>query len=137
MKSEENILAQRSWTVRFWDLCSVPRLHTRRSNYLYRLSKFLDCINKQQPIFSTLVALNFIMYNFALIFYITIVKINISRLICCGFLVVSLRSEGWTINLSLHFCLVTPRYIRQLLKRPHHVIHKPFHSTCCFVGRHC
>jgi hypothetical protein len=61
--------------------------------------------NKSQAI-SMLIALRFTMYNLTLI-YITIVKNNATRLICCGFVVNRRRPEGETIILSLHLCPVT------------------------------
>jgi hypothetical protein len=45
------------------------------------------------------------------------IKNDIIRIIRCSFVVINWRrSQGWTIILSLHLCLVTFRYIRQLLK---------------------
>jgi hypothetical protein len=55
----------------------------------------------RSQVFSALVAQSFSTYNFALIFDITIAKNNITRMICCGFVVVNRRrSEGETIILS-------------------------------------
>jgi hypothetical protein len=79
----------------------VSRLDIWRDTHLYRFSKLLNYINKQKPSFCALVALSFSTYNFAMISDITIVKNNVTRMICCGFVVVNRRrSKGETIILS-------------------------------------
>jgi hypothetical protein len=50
--------------------------------------------------FSAFLALSFSTYNFALISDITIIKNNITRMICCGFVVNRRWSVGETIILS-------------------------------------
>jgi hypothetical protein len=52
------------------------------------------------------------MYNFVLIFDITTAKSNITRMVCCGFVVINWRSEAETIILSLHLGPVMPQHIR-------------------------
>jgi hypothetical protein len=60
----------------------------------------ITLINRSQD-FSALVALCFRTYNSALIFDTTIVKNNITRMMCCGFVVLNRRrSVGDTIILS-------------------------------------
>jgi hypothetical protein len=89
-----------AWQYRFWELCSMSRLDIWRDTHLYHFSKLLDYINRSQ-VLSALVALSFSTFYFALIFDITIIKNNITRMICCGFVVVNRRrSEGETIILS-------------------------------------
>jgi hypothetical protein len=64
------------------------------------LFEILDYINKQKPSFFCACCSDFSTYNLALILDITIVKNNITRMICCGFVVVSWkRSVGETIIL--------------------------------------
>jgi hypothetical protein len=61
---------------------------------------FWSTLTKRCQVFSALVALSFSKYNFVLVFDITIVKNNITRMICCGFVVNRRRSEGEMIILS-------------------------------------
>jgi hypothetical protein len=62
---------------------------------------FWIALTTRSQVFCALVALSFSMYNFTLMFDITIVKNNITRMISCGFVVIKRRrSEGEMIILS-------------------------------------
>jgi hypothetical protein len=124
-----------------------------RDTHLYCFSKLLYYINKEKPSFSALVALCFSTYDFALIFDIMIVKNNITKVIVVALL--SSTRGGQRVRrfplpppLSGNALIYTtvikmPKICAETLtvfpekKKSHllHIIHKPFHSMYCLVGR--
>jgi hypothetical protein len=98
--------------------CPASRLDIWWDTHLYRYRNFwITLTNRSQDFLRLLLWVVVRIISPWYLFYITIVKNNITRMICYGFVVVNRRrSEDEPIILSLHLCLVTLRYIRQLLK---------------------
>lgn len=112
-------IEQVSYRSRLWECIQSPAQHMVG----HRFVPLFDFINKQ-PIFSVFIAPSFSTCNFAFLFDNTVLKSNIIRMICCGFVVVGrMRSEGEAIILSLYICLVMLRYIPQLLKCWQYLLH--------------
>jgi hypothetical protein len=95
----------------------MAHLDVLQDTRLYNFSKLLDCITDRSQVFSVLVTLSFSSYNFAMMFDITVIRNNITRIIWCGSDVNQRRLQGETMILSLHLSLITLTYtIQQLLK---------------------